>query len=579
MVKKKKGYILDPLYVGAPGGGIIKGAPWEPYLNPVIPGKWVGKAVMINPLNQNVILETIGPLGTWTDLYWGTVSYLLNMEFNFRKVDEWVEISPVHKGFYDLVMSQRQALESKVKGAIDEIIKQSGDLELLEHDLRRYREFKDYFDNNDEHSLKAIFIDQVDYYTGEGAPGRLSMVFFQQQNIFPTIIQDFYEMRSEEDLEKGRLGRLPKVEKDVLRTKWRAYQEWKRMFRDEVEKRFQRIGQLVESKRRLLESMREGIKPYIARLKLLRQGLQSQGLRKDRETNPFHPAVEATSQTIITLWAWKEMSPPDFYKAPGEFISLKNIRPDDPWTLKHLVFDENLGLKEKYPWITGQWVKDKIYEIMNVDDWFRARKRTNKTYLYYVLLELIFDKWTSRSATGSEIEDVAITARSYWMSQNVLLVKLLELKAKEQEFEWYIDELLGIKKPKIVKSRAEKIAEIRSGIREKKKEIDILRRDLTKVDDEKRKADINRKIKELRVEINKLNAELRTLQKEEISRIEKIMDNISGFFGKLGLNFKLFNKGPYEHRFDKRVTKFYLIATGRNYFGPVTSFIRKKMLS
>jgi len=115
--------------------------------------------------------------------------------------------------------------------------------------------------------------------------------------------------------------------------------------------------------------------------------------------------------------------------------------------------------------------------------------------------------------------------------------------------------------------------------REKKKEIDILRRDLTKVDDEKRKADINRKIKELRVEINKLNAELRTLQKEEISRIEKIMDNISGFFGKLGLNFKLFNKGPYEHRFDKRVTKFYLIATGRNYFGPVTSFIRKKMLS
>lgn len=572
-------YILDPLYVGAPGGGIIKDAPWEKYLNPAIPGKWVGKAVLINPLNQNIILETTGPLGTWTDLYWGTVSRLINMEFNFRKVDEWIEISPIHKAFYDLVSSQRQALESKVKGAIDEIIKQIGDLELLEHDLRRYQEFKDYFDNKDEHSLKAVFIDQVDYYTGEGAPGRLSIVFFQQQNIFPTIIQDFYEMKSEEDLEKGRLSRLPKVEKDVLRTKWRAYQQWKKLFGAEVEKRYKRIKELVESKKKLIQSMREGIKPYIARLKLLRQGLQRAGLRMERETSPFHPAVEATSQTVITLWAWKEMSPPDMYKAPGEYIALKNIRPDDSWTLKHLVFDEKLGLKQKYPWITSQWVKDKINEIKNVDDWFRARKRTNKTYLYYVLLELIFDKWTSRSATGSEIEDVMITVRSYWMSQNVLLVKLLELKAKEQEFEWYIDELLGLRKPPVIKPRSERMIEINNEIDAKKKEISVLKKELAGVKDEKRKEEIRKKIKKLQDEINKLNSELKTLKNEEISKWERIMDDISGIFAKLGFPIRFLGRGPYEHRFDKRITKFHLIPTGKYYFGPITGFIRKRMLS
>jgi len=43
MAKKKKGYILDPLYRGAPGGGIIKNAPWEKYLNPAIPVSGLAK--------------------------------------------------------------------------------------------------------------------------------------------------------------------------------------------------------------------------------------------------------------------------------------------------------------------------------------------------------------------------------------------------------------------------------------------------------------------------------------------------------------------------------------------------------
>lgn len=575
------GYILDPLYVGSPGGGIISSeTPWMKYLNPAENGKWVGRAVLIHPLNQNLILETIGPLGTWTDLYWGVVGLLINMEFNFKKVDEWIEISPIHKAFYDLVSSQKEALERKVKGSIDEIIKQVGDLELLEHDLRRYKEFKDYFDANDEHSLKAVFIDQVDYYTGEGTPGRLSMVFFQQQNIFPTIIQDFYEMESEDDLKKGRLARLPKVERDVLLTKWRAYQEWKKLFRREVEKRYERISQLVESKRKMIEAMREGIKPYIARLRLLQQGLQRANIRKERVTTPFYPGVEATSQTVITLWAWKEMAPPEMYKAPGEYLALrKDLRPDDPWTMKHLILNEEVGLKAKFRWITKDWVKQKIHEIMYVDDWFKARKRTQKKYMYYVLLELIFDKWTCRSATGSEIEDVMVTVRSYWMSQNVLLVKLLELKAKEEEFEWYIDELLGIRRKPEEKSRKERMEEITKEIEERKEKIKKLREEMAKLSNAKEIKSKKDEIKKLRSEIAKLNNELKELKKQEISKIEKIRDKIGDFFDTLGFRIRFLGRGPYEYRFDKRVTKFHLIPTAKYYWAPVAEYIRKKMLS
>ncbi len=573
------GYILDPLYVAEPGGGVIGRVPWNKYLNPAVNGKWVGKAVMINPLNQNITLETIGPLGTWTDLYWGVVGQLIDMEFNFRKVDEYIEVSPIHKAFYDLVSSQKQALEAKVKNAIEEIIKQIGDLELLEHDLRRYREFLDYIKNNDEHSLKAIFIDQVDYYTGEGAPGRLSMVFLQQQNIFPTIIQDFYEMESEDDLKKGRLSRLPKVERDVLQTKWRAYQEWKKLFGKEVEERFKRISQLYESKKKLIESMRSGIKPYIARLRILKQGLESSKMRTERLTSPFHPGVEATSETRIVLWAWKELAPPDMYKAPGEYLALKDIKPDDPWTRKHLIFHEELGLKAKYKWITREWVDEKIKEIMKIDDWFKAKKRTQKRYLYYVLLELDFDRWTSRSATGSEIEDVTINVRSYWMSQNVLLVKLLELKAKEQEFEWYIDELLGLKPRKEEKSRRERMEEIRNDIERKKENIKKLEGEIKSLNDPREIKKKKDEIKKLRSEIAKLNEEYKKLKEEEVSRWEIWIEKVKDFFSNLGINIKLMGRGPYEYRFRKRVTKFYLIPTGRYYWGPITKWIRKRMLS
>jgi len=602
-------YILDPLYIPEPGGGIISSdVPWSRYLNPAANGKWVGHADLVQCLDQAITLDITAPVGTWQKLYYPLVAQLGNWEFNVRKVDEWIEISPTHKGYYDLVMGEKEKLEVKIKTVIDDIIKHVSDLELLEHDFRRYKEFNDYFKTNDEHSIKAVFVDLVDFHSGEsagGGAGRLSMSFMQQNNIFPTIIQDFYEMTSEEDLEKkDRLKNLPRVEKDMLKTKWRAYQEWKKLFGAEVEKRFKNLGELIESKKKMIEQSRNWIKPYIARHKMLKEGMEE---KKERETRPFkywYPSTEATGETVITLWAWKEFEPPEFYKVPGELMALKpgfklydekTKKMCDRWTMEHLIMDDRVGLKEKYPWITEEWVHEKTEEIMEKDDLFRARKRVKRPYLYYSFMEIIFDKWLSRSPTGSEKEDTMITVRSYWMSQNVLLVKLLELKAREEEFEDYVNSLLGIKK-EIAKEGFIGKKEMEIEILKKEKDIKRMELDfqekkkkLKEIKDpiEKKKAEID--LKEREIALKKSKKELENLKKrvasmrvEEAGTVRNIANTIGSVWEKFndffGFRFKIFKAGPYETDFSYRITKFHLKNIGKFYYGPVVNFLRKKIM-
>jgi len=563
-------YILDPLFVAQPGGGIIGRTPWDRYINPW-PGaraKWLGKALLIQPLDQYVTLNTSMPIGSFNGLYLSTISYLTNMEFIVRKVDEWIEISPTHKAYYDMVLGEKEKIEIKIKTVIDDMIRHISDLELIEHDLRRYKEFLDYIEKNDEHSLKAIFIDQVDFHAGEGAPGRLSMSFMQQNNIFPTIIQDFFEMKSEEDLEKNeRLKKLPKVEKDMLKTKWRSYQEWKSLFGNEVKNRYSRLKELVESKKKMIEEAREFIKPYIARHKLLEEGLSREGIRKSYISDVFHTIGEQTSREVIKLWAWKQFEPEEFFKAPGEILALKNVRPDDEWTKKHLIFHQELGLKQKYSWITEKWVENAIKEIMEKDDLMLTRRRVPRTYLYYSFLELEFEKNTMRLPTGSEFEDIIISVRCYLMSQNVLLVKLLELKAKEEEFENYIDEILGLGE----KRKIEKLKKELSGMSTKEK-ILYLKRNFPKASDEEIKSKLNVIGENVPLEEIK-KYKIRTY--ESIDKLKKAWERFSDFFG---LDFRFFKFGPYEKDFENRITKFYLVGTGRTAYGPLIAFLKRKIM-
>ncbi len=548
-------YILDKMFVPEPAGGVTSySAPWSDYLNPAAKGKWLGYADLIQALDQNILYNPTAQAGFWTNVYYGLMAQLGNWEFNVKKVDESVEVSPMYKGFYEMVMNEKQNIEIKVKKVIDDIISHTSELELLEHDIRRYKEFYDYFDfaaeeskrKPDEHSLKAVFIDMVDYHSGEGTPGRLSMSFMQQNNIFPTIIQDFYQMNSEADLESSdRLKNLSKVEKDMLKTKARAYAEWKKLFGREVKSRYERLKQLSDSKKAMIEKSKEWIKPYIARHKLLKEGMSEESGRGDRMTSEWQLNVQPTSSTTITVWAWKEFPMQEFFKTPGELM-VKEMKKEasfiekdpktriyslkDKWTMENLILNPELGLKNKYPFINEKWVQKKVHEVMFNDDWFRARKRIlSRVYYYYAFLEIKFEIWTTRTATGQEVEDTNIYIRSYWMSRNVLLTKLLELKAKQESFEMEIEDMLGIESKRIPEEK------------EKPEE-----------------------------------------KKNPLSQMFSMIGKGLEFFGIKNFRFSRMLAGygppPYESSFKYRISKFYLVALGRFYFGPVSRYVRNAIM-
>lgn len=609
-------YVLDPMYVPEPGGGIIsENAPWFDYMNPVKTPKWSGKACLVQALDQNIILDLTAPVGTWTGMYYSLMAQLGNWEFNVRKVDESIEVSPMYKGFYEMVMGERQNIEIKVKKVIDDIITHSSDLELLKHDFRRYKEFYEYFDFDmkkgkpDEHSLKAVFIDMVDYHTGEGAPGRLSMVAMQMNNIFPTIIQDFYQMEKLEDLqEKDRLKNLPNVEKDMLKTKWLAYQEWKNLFGSEVRSRYSRLKELIESKSNMLEKSKEWIKPYMARYKMLKEGFSSEKFRTDRLVNPFGPSSQPTSATSITVWAWKEFPVPEAHKASGELLALKEdiakfIKVDkdraileDKWTKENLLLSPKTGLRSKYDFVDSDWIEEKITDIYMKDDWFKARKRINRTYLYYAFLEINFTIWTTRTPTGIELEDINITVRAYWMSRNVLLTKLFEIKAMQEEFENDLDRMLGIniqekyqakkdektlseivRKSGFGDSMANSLSrKIRDDFSSLQSCFEVCKRNPVLLEGSFRSILSEKDEKKF---IDSMKAILSKKSKPESDEKSKgMLDSVKSFLGFFDMGFDLFRSGPYEKTFKTRITKFYLTNLGKIYFGPVVKHIKGQML-
>ncbi len=542
------GYILEKLE---------DRAAYDNYFNPFRPGKYTGWAILVFPPDREITLNPTAPLGIWGSFYYGTVFWLINNEYRVAKADEWIEISPSHTAFYQKVLETRDALSGKVWKTLHDLMDLTADLELMQHDYRRYKDIADAFKEKDEHRLKAWFVDQVDFYAGEGAPGRLSMSFMQQRGIFPTIIQDFFEMQSEEDLKKHpRLSKLPKVEKDVLLTKWRAYQEWKRLFKREVELRMQHLEKLIRAKKKEIELKRAGIKDKIARILLISRGFTKPAIRVKHKTEALaalRPGAEATSYYFVRIWAWKEFVVPEFYKTPGELWALHPVNPYDDFTKRVLIFNEDIGLKAKYKWITKEWVDEKVEEIKK-EGLFITRKRHYTTPVpiqpspYYVFFQIDFKRYTIALPGGKELEDLTMDIRAFLMSQNILLVKLLEKKAMEEEFEWRIDEMVGTEHK--IKG-LEKELEKRKEEREKRGDI---------YPEIKEEMDIKSEYKE---------------KKKTWFPLEKVRDKLQSWFG---LKLRLLRRTPYERDWE-RIKRFYLSPLGRYYWKPLIVYIKSKMLA
>ena len=487
----------------------------------------MGRIHVMAPLELITKMDWTSPPGQLSGIWYSLMFWLGKQEWLTCKADEYLEVSPVHAQYYQITKTQKEAIEGKIKEGLRSASQAMSDYEFLLHDQRKYQEFLDYlglkYENGkfvetgtpDEHSMKTIFVDQVDFYAGgaaEGA-GRLSMSFMQQKNIMPTIVQDFYEMESEDSLKKDEhLSSLPKVEKNMLKTKWRAYSEWRnKLFGQEVKGRYVRLSELVKSRETSVEQYREWLKPYIAKHKLLEEGLNRPSYRKGSVSNWYHSAGQATSEDTIKIWAWKTTTPYELHKYPGEEIARHPVDLCDSFIKKNLIFHPDHGLITEYPWITEKWIDNKCKELEE-----KGQVKANKLYYAFVILE---SKRTNlKLANGSELEDTVFSTKGFHFSNNAVMCKLLEKAAKEEEMERYVNDLLGVH--------------------------------------------------------HEIEGDAIVLKEQKNNVSSKLANAFSG----IGHNFQLFKgRGPYERDFNDRIVKWYLKRVAVSRYLPIVKFLKTKI--
>ncbi|MCK4496773.1 MAG: hypothetical protein KAU24_01155, partial [Candidatus Aenigmarchaeota archaeon] len=227
----------------------------------------LGEALMGTPENQDIVMDFTTSMGQCSSVYYSFIFQLPKWDYSVRKIEEWMDVSPVHADAYNLMVVQRQKLESAIKTGLTSATEAVTHYELLAHDARRYREILDYFvkGEKDEHVLRSLFVDRVDAFTGEG----YSLITMAKR--WPTIITDFIRMKTEwDDINKIRKELdVSQAEATVLRTKNELYIEWKKIFLPVLKDRYARIKTMVDARKRSIDEYKKWLKPYITKHKMM----------------------------------------------------------------------------------------------------------------------------------------------------------------------------------------------------------------------------------------------------------------------------------------------------------------------
>lgn len=407
-------------------------------------------------------LNFTGPVGSGSAIFYSFVFWLPKEDWVVKKADEWIEVSPTHAQYYQLTQAQKSTLEEKIRVGITTAAQIVGEYEMMLHDLRKYKEIVDALKKNDEHTLRAIFVDQVDVHTGEGVSLRTIVARW------PTIIYDFMKLGDEEDPDEiAKKLEISKAEAVILATKNKLYKEWKELFGREVMQRYERLQSLVNSRKKLVEEYRNWLKPYIAKYKMIKLRLEIPDQRKAMPFSTFESAGQATFVNGIKLWAWlnfrvfelgfTERAPPKEFVYPydpvvrdiilyGKKLKISPLADIYPFLRKKLSKDEAKELqvvKARIVPVNDARYADKLADQI-VDDWINGRNGWNPNFMYYEFLEIDISRAGLKLPAG-EVEDIAFDIKMYLVSQNILLLKMLELKCREIEFEKYIEEIIGTK--------------------------------------------------------------------------------------------------------------------------------------
>jgi len=398
-----------------------------------------GWAVCGAPLEMEKTIDYTTLRGGASNMYHSLIFVIPKWDYTLKKVNEWMEVTPEFE-YYKLTIEQKQQLQSTIRDGLMRAAEAVKDYELLVHDAERYREMLDYFlaAKKDEHVLRTLFVDRVDAFTGEG----YSLVTMARR--WPTIISDFIRMKTEwtdsakvkpeEQLVMIRKEMdVSAAEATVLKTKNELYREWKKLFFPLVKERYARIQNLADARKKSVDEYRKWLVPYVARYKMMKEKL-------DEDPSAFiddayiTPAVGlAQARTFVELWMWKPARQQEMRKPEWRPHEKKNhgfvVEPyDDFVKAKKKEIEEMYGV-----------------EITDAEVVKMMEKNLKKDTVYYWLIDITIDFNLIKAPPpkGTELDNPVFYIKPWTLSQNVLLLHLIELKAREKRFEKEIDELIG----------------------------------------------------------------------------------------------------------------------------------------
>lgn len=333
-------------------------------------------------------------------------------------------------------------------------------------------------------TLRSVFIDQVDAHTGEGIA--LNKITIR----WPTIIVDFMRL-DDKDVDQKKIAekyQISEAEASVIATKNKLFLEWRdNLFKPTLNQRYQHILRLVEARKVSIQSYTEMLKPVIARFKMINDALESPGARAFGWRGFFQPASQAYSMDTTRIWAFLPIAPAEKYKVTREFLDeipprkagFNKAEIEQLIAAKKFDKDANLSALPVEPSI-DEIVRKHVPKIedhykvkIGITDVFDARKRLTDLFLrksmetvgqrayrrigehvapgvtwqfspYYVFLDIPFPRIVIRNPNGSEMEDTMIENMTVQgRTQNVIIVCLLEVIAREKQLENYISQLVG----------------------------------------------------------------------------------------------------------------------------------------
>ena len=453
-----------------------------------------GEGINSNPPDQNELLDYTTTLGGCTGVYYGLMFQLGRWGFERVKVSEAIFVSPINKGYYDLVLGERERLSQQIKSGLASIAQAYADLELILHDLRKYREYIKLFNDIKEaeailkrekdqkkiedakkkkeraiQTLRSIFIDQVDIHTDlPNTPISLRSIASR----WPTIISDFMKLDNEKSPEEIKLD-VSYAEKVVLATKNKLFLSWLEMFENSVKERYARIKELAVARENSIKEYKEMLKPIVARYKMINDMLSSSEGRTRIMKAFFRPDAQAFSMDSMTIWAWKPFAPDEKWKASREYfdkisakeagftdeeieVLKKNNKLDKDGMIDALPIEPSIDKIVRN--IANSIEKEYNIKITALDlfearrrllDRFSSSVRGNEPVVwpfspYFIFVEIPMDRTVLVLPNGTQIEDLTIgNLRTYVKTQNIILGHILEIIAKEKTLENYIDSLLG----------------------------------------------------------------------------------------------------------------------------------------